>query len=155
MRKIKSVLELTPKVEDYVIQNPENGEEMIVRLRPLTPAELTELSALVKRPKPKIKGFKSVKDEFGKPIPEFDEEDPEYVKALAKSNQDFVYAWLLASWEAEMPGQTMDEKMESLRKNIPNWFFLALQAKLQEVQGYRTSEIAFQKKRLAKTQEDS
>ncbi len=153
-RHIKSVLELTPKVETYTITNPESGEEFEINLRPLTPAELTDLNSTIKRPKPKETGFRG-KDEFGRPIPVFDDENPEYLKALGRTNQDFVYAWLIASWEVEIPGETVEEKMETLRKNIPNWFFMELQKKLQEVQGYRTSEVAYAKKKLAMTQADT
>lgn len=153
-KKVKSVLEFTPKVETYTITNPENGEEFEVRIRPLTPGELADLNATIKRPKPKEIGFKG-KDQWGQPIPVYDEENPEYVKALAKANQDFVYAWLISCWEVEIPGTTQEEKTEALRKNIPNWVFLELQKKLQEVQGYRQSDVAYAKKKLAQTQEDS
>jgi hypothetical protein len=152
-RKVKSILEFTPKVETYSITNPENGEEFEVRIRPLTPAELADLNATIKRPKPKEIGFKG-KDQWGHPIPVFDEESPEYVRALAKANQDFVYAWLIASWEVEIPGETQEEKLESLRKNIPNWVFMELQKKLQEIQGYRASEVAYQKKKWGTTPND-
>jgi hypothetical protein len=156
--KITNVLQLKPQFEDYTIFNPVNGEEFVFRLRPLKPAELSELRAAVHKPKPPQIGFVSnpqtgaaMKDDYGQPIPKYDEENPEYVKALGKSNEDFVYAWLLACWEAEVPGETPAEKLQALRDNVPNWVFIELQTKLQEIQGYRTSDIAYQKKKLAQT----
>lgn len=159
-RRIKSILEFTPKAEEYSIVNPESGEEFSLILRPLTPTEVAELNSKIKRPKPKEVGFRMmngqvIKDEFGVPVPKYDEDAPDYKLALAKANEDFVYSWLVASLDAEIPGETFDEKLETLRKNIPNWVFLALQNKLQEIQGYRTSEVAYQKKRLAMTELDT
>lgn len=159
-RKITSVMEFTPKAEEYTIMNPENGDEFALVLKPLTPTEVAELSSKIPRPKPKEVGFRTmngsvVKDEFGRPIPIFDEDAPEYKLALAKANHDFVFAWLIASWDAEIPGDTFEAKMDTLRANIPNWVFVKLQEKLQEIQGYRTSEVAYQKKRLAQTPSDT
>lgn len=159
-RKVKSVLEFTPRKEEYSITNPENGDEFVIVLRPLTPREVADLSAKIVRPKPKEKGFQTmngsvVKDDFGRPIPIYDEDAPDYKTALSKANQDFVYAWLVESMDVEIPGETFDEKMETLRTNIPNWVFLELQKKLQEIQGYRKSEVVYQKKRLEQTQSDT
>jgi hypothetical protein len=155
-RKVKSILEFRPKPEPFTISNPENGEEFEIVLRPLTPRELTDLNALIRRPKPKEMGFEIdpktgavIKDALGKPIPRYNIEDPEYIAALSRANQDFVYAWLIASWEVEIPGETFEDKQKALQENIPNWVFLRLQEKLQEVQGYRESDIARKKKELA------
>lgn len=154
MKKITSVLEFAPKVEEYTITNPESGEDFVIRLRPLTPGELSDLNSQIKRPKPKVTGFHPYKDEFGRPVPIYDEDSPEFVKEQAKANQDFVFSWLIASWEVEIPGETLEEKMDCLRKNIPNWVFVALQQKLQEVQGYRQSDVAYAKKKSKITEAD-
>jgi hypothetical protein len=153
-KKIKSFAEFKPTVQDYTITNPENADEFTIELRPLTPKELTELNAGIRRPKPKIKGFKG-KDQWGQPIPDYDEEDPQYVKDLALANQEFVYAWLIACSAVEIPGTTQEEKVKFLQENIPNWVFIEIQRKLQEIQGYRQADVVYQKKKLAMTQQDT
>jgi hypothetical protein len=147
-KKITSILDFKPRVEDYTITNPSTGEELTLSLKPLTPRQLSTINSQIKRPKPKEKGFKG-KDEFGRPIPIFDEDDPQYILELSRANQDFVYAWLIASWDGEIPGETPQDKMETLRDNIPNWVFLELQRTLQEIQGYRESDVVIAKKKLA------
>lgn len=150
-KRIENVFDLTPKVEDYTITNTESGEEYVLALRPLTPSEVSQINASIKHPKPKTIGF-SGKDELGRPIPVYDDESPEYLLAQAKANQDFVYSWLLASWAIEIPGETHEEKLEVLRKNIPNWVFVVIQEKLQEIQGYRMSDVAYAKKKSRTTE---
>lgn len=152
--KIKSVLDFKPKVEAFIITNPENGEDFEIMLRPLTYTEISSISAKVKRPKPKEIGFKG-KDELGRPIPIFDDDSPEFKMATAKANEEFVNLWLIAAWDVEIPGETVEEKMAVLRENIPNWVFLELQRKLNEIQGFRMSDVAYEKKKSKKAQLDS
>ena len=147
MKKITSVLEFAPKVEEYTITNPENGEDFVICLRTLTADEFLELSSQMKRPKPKVTGFHPYKDEFGRPVPIYDEESPEFLKEQAKANQDFVFSWLVACWDVEIPGETAEEKKETLRKNIPSWVFVTIQQKMQEIQGYRTADVVYAKKK--------
>jgi hypothetical protein len=145
-KRIKSIAEFKPKVEEYTITNPENGDEFVIAMRPLTNKQISELGATLKRPKAKVSGF-SGKDHFGNPIPIYDEEDPEYVRALSKYNREFAYVWFLACAEIEVPGETPEDKIAYLEDNVPNWVFNEIQRKLQEIQGFRTSDVAYAKKK--------
>lgn len=152
--RITSLAQLAPKVDDYDITNPVTGEVLTIRLRDLLPSEIAELRARRKMPKPPIDKRNPFKSGG---IPNYDDEDPEYIAALAKYNNEYVYEWLLLAWDVSYPddADTPDKKLEVLKKSLPYWAFVELNRRLNEMSGLRLSEVALAKKNLTKTNSGS
>lgn len=149
MKRLSSFEDLKPKSELCTITNSATGEEWGVNLLELTNEETSEINSQIRYPTPPVKGFKGKNQVTGEPIPEFDEQDPKYRNELMAASRKHVFLWLLKSWDdVPIPGETIDEKMAALEKGIPNWAFLEFQNRLQELHGFRQSEVAFQKKKL-------
>ena len=146
---IKSILDLKPQVREYTLVNPSTGDEFVMALRELLPSDIAVINASIRYPKPPVKDFKK----GGEPI--FDDEDPKYKESFQKANQEYIFRWLLVSWEVDIPGDTPDEKLESLKNNLPNWAFREIEQTLQEVNGYKPSDVAYAKKNSKATTGDT
>lgn len=154
--KITSLAQLAPRTSDYVITDSATGDEFTVTLRDLLPSDIAELDARRKRVKPKEIGFKG-KDAYGVPIPILDDENPDYIKAVADANNAHVCEWLLLAWVVEYPADadTPEKKMDAIKRNVPFWAFNELARRMGEVTGLRMSDVAREKKRLRATNSEN
>lgn len=156
-KKITRLDELAPKTQDYTITNSVDGEELVLTMRDLLPDELAAINARLRKPTPPVIGFEAHKDAQGRPIPKYDEDDPKYRELNAVYNNDYVRLWLLQSLEIEYPADctTEEEKLAALKKSIPQWAFRELRMRLEEINGLRDSDVAFEKKRSRMTPSDT
>lgn len=153
--KVTMLGQLAPSASDYVITNSATGDEFIVTLRDLLPAEIAKLDARRKRVKPPATGFNG-KDAYGVPIPVYNEDDPKYIEDLQNANNEYVYLWLLEAWVVEYPADadTAEKKLALLKdsqRGIPFWVFGELTRRLNEISGLKLSDVAREKKRSRAT----
>lgn len=156
-KKITSLDDLKARVREYTITDSSSGEEFTIELKDLMPEQLADINRRVKRPTPPmVKGIEYKKNPVtGVPEPNLDYNDPNYLAESTKSQYDYLREWLLESLVIEVPGETREEKLESLKRAIPFWVLLELRRRMEEANGLTMSDVALEKKASKRNQKDS
>lgn len=151
--KVTDLSQLAVRVVEFSCINPTTGDVVTFDVRELSPKEINDILYLEDSPKPP----QDKKDPFykdplsGRVRENFDYEDKDYKKAAAEFNNRFIYRWLIAAAQFDIPGETVDDKMKNLAISLPQWVFAAVTEKVQELNGTRESDIALAKKKLLTT----
>jgi hypothetical protein len=133
-----TLIDLAPRTMLVPIKAPD-GEEYEVALKMVSETELDEINATVPEPQPKVIDHIG---RDGKQTKERLTEDPEYLAAVKKANNERTYRTLAAVLVMDIPGDTFAQKAESLRKNgVMIWAFRQIMDKFSASLGMDVDEV--------------
>ncbi len=109
-----------PRHYEFEIISPD-GDTLVVEMRDVTSEELIDATRELRPPSVPLKyPPEFVQGADGKPTARLDPDDPAYLKALMSFRQRQMAAQILTVWITDVPGQTDDEKIDSVIA-LPSW----------------------------------
>jgi hypothetical protein len=112
------------QTHEFEVITPDE-QHLIIEVKSLTPDEVLEALRWA-GPAPEA----PFTDEFGETdrgeiYRKRDYNDPAYLRALEQYRQRQMNAQILACWVADVPGETVDEKLDAIA-SLPSWIVSAL-----------------------------
>lgn len=111
-------------LHEYEVTTP-SGERLLFEMRALTPDEALDALRIVGEPPEAPYTDEFFTDPDGKVTRKRDFRDPGYLHALQRYRMRQMHAQILACWAIDVPGETVDERLEYIA-GLDNWAVSAL-----------------------------
>lgn len=133
------------------VERPD-GQTVNVPLRSLPSEEMRKIRASIKWPEPPVTDFKTIDGKKGIPI--YNYQDDGYKKATDDATHTLALRMILASLLIEIPGETEDEKFESLKSKLGQYALESLTTAISAINHLSEEAVAkrarsFRRQRLA------
>lgn len=139
-KKIKatSLDDLSAVNVTVTIKRPD-GKKVDVELRSLSEDEMWTIRRSIKYPKPPVGDFKKVGNDV---VPQYNYTDQGYQDAIREADRDLAHRTLIAALTLEIAGETLEEKIVTLKSKLGEYAFVSLIEAVKKINIVSNEEIA-------------